>query len=154
MRFTTTLILALLLCAGCGERPPVAPVSGSITLGGKPLAGATITTQPIAADSRNPGPGSFGKTDADGRFELELVQPAIKGAIIGEHRVMISPASGDSPVTQRQKSADGEYDFSMDDPQGHRAAANNKWPQQLSDGSLRLQVPPEGKTDVRFDLTP
>jgi hypothetical protein len=154
MRIDTRFILVLLLCAGCGKGLPVAPVSGTVTLGGKPLAGATITTQPIAVDSRNPGPGSFGRTDAEGRFELELVQPAVKGAIIGGHRVMISPPSGDTASRQPQKSADGEYEFWSDDPQANRAAANSKWPKEFSDGSLHLTVPPEGNNDVRFDLTP
>src|SRR5687767_14997283 len=89
-----SLALSLLLIAGCGEKPSVAPVSGIVTLNGAPLVGASITTQPIAAaDSLNAGSGSFGTTDAEGRFELDLVKPAVKGAIIGEHRVMISPAA-------------------------------------------------------------
>ena len=55
---------------------------------------SALLTQPIATNSPNPGPGSFGRTDAEGRFELELVKPAIRGAIIGEHRVMIVTPSG------------------------------------------------------------
>src|SRR5687768_9836969 len=61
--------LSLILCAGCGDSLQVAPVSGTITFEGKPLAGATITTQPIATESQNPGSGSFGQTDDQGRFE-------------------------------------------------------------------------------------
>src|SRR5688500_34311 len=110
MRLAAFLMLGPLLFAGCGERLPVAPVSGMITFEGKPLAGASITTQPIAASSTNPGPGSFARTDDQGRFELELVKPARKGAIIGEHRVMISPAAGEKSRTQRQQSAEGDLD--------------------------------------------
>ena len=55
MRDATLPMLILLALAGCGERPSIAPAAGVITLDGKPLAGATITTQPIATTSRNPG---------------------------------------------------------------------------------------------------
>jgi hypothetical protein len=155
MQFRTFSALALLLCVGCGQGLPVAPVSGTITFQNKPLVGASITTQPIATDSRNPGLGSFGWTDDQGHFELELVKPAMKGAIIGEHRVMISPAAGDTTKNQPQRSADGEYQGGTDDPQGHRrVVADRSWPAQFTDGSLRLQVPPQGTSDVRFDLTP
>lgn len=153
MRFVLLPGVALLLFAGCGERLPVAPVSGSITLDGKPLTGASITTQPIGMGSSDPGPGSFGRTDAEGRFELELVMPAIPGAIIGEHRVMISPTTGDTAGHESQRSADGEYEYWSDAPQSRRAVNRRHWPTRLTDGSLRLEVPAEGTSDVRFDLT-
>lgn len=117
------LLWLLTALAGCGQRLPVAPASGVVLLDGAPLANASITTQPIAANSRNPGSGSFGRTDAEGRFELELVKPAMRGAIIGEHRVMIRPANGD------------------------------KWPTTFIDGSLRIQVPNEGTKELRLELT-
>lgn len=153
MRFAATMTsLALFWCAGCGKGLPVAPVSGTVTLDGQPLANATITTQPIGTDTRNPGPGSFGRTDAEGRFELEVVNPAIKGAIIGEHRVMISPAAG-TEGTQPQRTAEGVL-FWTDDPQNRSAAgaAESDWPSHFMDGSLKMSVPPEGINNLRFDL--
>jgi hypothetical protein len=133
---------------GCGADLPVAPVSGTVTLNGQPLAGASITTQPIAADAGNtPGSGSFATTDGEGRFQLELVKPPMPGAIVGEHRVMISPLGKPSGSTA---SADGS---STDDPLAHLQEANKPWPRQFSDGSLRLTVPPEGTADAKFDLT-
>ena len=136
------ITLGLLTSAGCGDKASVAPVSGIITLNGAPLVGASINTQPIATgDSLNAGPGSFGTTDEQGRFELELVTSAVKGAIIGEHRVMISPAPKNRTV-ERGK----------DDPRGHLAEAGQNWPAQFTNGSLRLTVPPEGNAEVRFDL--
>jgi hypothetical protein len=136
------LAIGLALIAGCGEKPSIAPVSGIVTLNGTPLAGASIITQPIAAgDSLNAGYGSFATADDEGRFELELVKPPMKGAIIGEHRVMISPAAKKRAV-ERGK----------DDPRAHLAMAGQNWPAQFTNGSLRLTVPPEGNADVRFDL--
>jgi len=151
MRFATTVAIALFCCSGCGQGLPVAPVSGTVTLEGKPLANATITTQPIGTDSRNPGPGSFGRTDAQGRFELELVNPAIKGAIIGEHRVMISPSADEA--AQPQRTAEGKL-YWTDDPRSRAAAqgAEADWPSHFMDGSLKMRVPPEGNDNLRFDL--
>ena len=129
MRLARFLMLGPLLFAGCGERLPVAPVSG------------------------NPGPGSFGRSDEQGRFELELVKPARKGAIIGEHRVMISPAADATSRTQRQQSAEGGLDVWIDDPRANRQAIGSDWPARYTDGSLSLQVPTEGTDKANFDLT-
>jgi len=136
-------LVACTMCGSCGSKFPVAPVSGTVTYQGTPLADATVTTQPIAIDSVNPGPGSFGKTDAQGHYELELVKPAKKGAIIGDHRVMISCPT-DSP-------ADSTPPPFGDDPNANRQVGR-RWPATFSDGSLRLNVPPQGRTDADFHL--
>jgi hypothetical protein len=120
---------ALVALAGCGEGLPVAPASGVVLLDGAPFANVTVISQPIATDSPNPGPGSFGRTDAEGRFDLELVKPAIRGAVIGEHRVMIMRL--------------GEA----------KTAVAGKWPTSFSDGSLRIQVPKEGTKELRVELS-
>jgi hypothetical protein len=150
---TASLLLAfgVLALVGCGTDLPLAPVSGTVTFEGQPLAGASITTQPIGVDSDSPGSGSFGQTDDQGRFELELVKPAVKGAIIGEHRVIITPKVNDGSAKGPQTSADGDESW-KDDPNSHRAMAGNKWPASFSDGSLRLVVPPDGAADVHLDL--
>lgn len=151
---TALLLLAFSVLAGvgCGADLPLAPVSGTVTFEGQPLAGAGITTQPIGVGSNNPGSGSFGQTDDQGRFELELVKPAVKGAIIGEHRVVITPGVNNQTANGPQTSADGDYETWKDDPNSHRAMAGNKWPASFTDGSLRLVVPPEGAADVHLDL--
>ena len=74
MRCVSMLLWMIVALAGCGQGLPVAPASGVVLLDGSPLANASITTQPIATNSRNPGPGSFGRTDAEGRFDLESGQ--------------------------------------------------------------------------------
>jgi hypothetical protein len=121
-------------------------------LEGKPLVGATVTTQPIGVGTQNPGPGSFGRTDAGGRFELELVKPAVKGAIIGPHRVMISPP-GAGQGGDAQKMADGPRESWADDPQSHRAGGGENWPTRFTDGSLTIEVPGGGTDALRIELT-
>ena len=144
------LLWMLVVLAGCGQGLPVAPASGVVLLDGTPLANASITTQPIATDSPNPGPGSFGRTDAEGRFDLELVKPAIRGAIIGEHRVMIRPDDAVPAASAPQQTESGIKVFS-DAPV--KTTAADKWPASFTDGSLRIQVPSEGTKEIRVELT-
>ena len=133
---------------GCNDGFDTAEVSGRITFQGEPLVGASVATQPIATGGRNPGPGSFGETDTEGRFRLELVKPAKLGAMIGEHRVLITPQS-DAP--DRDAYAEST-DAWIDDPRGNMRAEQSRWPKRFHDGSLRLTVPMDGRSDADFDL--
>jgi len=65
--------LLSLLCGGCGSNGKVAPVSGVVTLNGKPIADVAVTFQPLAAEGQNVvGLSAFGVTGPDGRFSLKL----------------------------------------------------------------------------------
>lgn len=77
-------VLALL--AGCGGGgPTLAPVTGTVTYQGKPIADAEVTFYPKA------GRVAIGKTNAEGRFELMTASPG-DGAGVGEYTVVISKA--------------------------------------------------------------
>jgi hypothetical protein len=88
-------------CGG-GESFELAAVSGTVTMDGKPLAGVTVSYQPIAQGGKDPGAGSFGKTNEQGEFTLELINTGKAGAAVGKHRVSLTtPApedGGDSDV--------------------------------------------------------
>lgn len=82
-------LAALTAIVGCNDRPyRLAPVSGTITLDGEPLAGVVINLQPMAGGGDAPGPGSTGKCDADGRYTVETLHGE-PGAVVGKHRVRI-----------------------------------------------------------------
>jgi hypothetical protein len=83
-------VLPLLIAVGCTGGPTFAPVSGKVIKDGKPMAGASLTFQPNS--SNNPGPGSYGRTDASGVFELKVVTTDAPGAVVGTHLVYITPA--------------------------------------------------------------
>jgi hypothetical protein len=100
--------LALPLLVGCGSGK-TAPVSGRVTLNGKPLVNASVTFAPVGEKgSQEPGPSSAGKTDADGRYTLELIGgQGGSGAVVGKHKVRIAlqgelPTSEDRPETLKQ----------------------------------------------------
>lgn len=74
--------------AGCGPEHgrDTAPVSGVITLDGKPLANAKVTFQP-----KGGGPSSAGFTNASGEYTLTGFK-GDPGAVVAEHRVLIYSA--------------------------------------------------------------
>src|SRR6267378_1545077 len=89
----TLLIIALLLFApaGCSGRPKniARRVTGKVTLGGQPLAGAIVVFTPVEG-----GSPSMGKTDENGSYKLIWARSgsgrSIEGAQIGENSVSIS----------------------------------------------------------------
>ena len=125
----------LLFSAGCSKQK-IAPVSGRILLNGKPLTNASVTFTPVGGkDNMEPGPSSAGKTDADGRYVLELIGQDGKGAMIGKHKVRIAllselPTSEDRP-----------------DPLGQLPLKYN------GQTTLEFEVPAGGSDAANFDLT-
>jgi hypothetical protein len=93
------LLLATSCClfglAGCSHRPAnypeTAPVSGTVTLDGKPLAAATICFSP------SEGRSSSAVTDQAGRYELHYAG-RVTGAMLGTHRVTISQVVPDEKM--------------------------------------------------------
>ena len=84
------ILMLCLLLAGCDSGPALAPVVGTVTLDGSPLAGAEVEFQPTAAG----GSPSVGVTDAEGHYELRFTMNE-KGALLGEHTVRIVMAEED-----------------------------------------------------------
>jgi hypothetical protein len=84
------LIVVGLALTGCGESgPKYVPVSGVVTLDGKPYGDAVVVFQPKATEGNmNPGRGSAGETDAQGRFVLKTDDGKL-GAVVGKHLVRV-----------------------------------------------------------------
>lgn len=80
--------LLVMSFAGCGKTgAELAPVTGRITLDGKPLEKADILFQPDGSK-----PPSAGRADADGRYELAYKR-GVMGGSVGSNtvRITISP---------------------------------------------------------------
>ncbi len=101
MRFLGFLGLCAL--AGCSSGgPTLTPVSGTITLGGEPLANAIVRFIP---EGETKGHGGNGKSGADGKYEIIANRENNrKGLIPGEYRVAVSllPA-GAKPIETGEK---------------------------------------------------
>ncbi len=82
-------ILGTLLtgCGGSGAKlPPLAPVSGRVTLDGSPVPRGTVTFVPDESKGTK-GPTAVGQIGPDGRFTLQTAQQP--GAVVGHHKVRI-----------------------------------------------------------------
>jgi len=138
------LALGCTLFGGCGKRSfKVDPVSGKVTLDGKPVPNLTVIFQPVAADSSaEPRPASFGSTSDQGDYVLTLPDPTgpKKGAVVGKHRVAF---------TRSPPSAGPSSDLGVRMP-----------PNPVLDPVLaryqrtpwELEVPPGGTKDMNFEL--
>jgi hypothetical protein len=108
-----------------------------VTLDGQPLAGARIGFEPRrAGDNPNAGPGSYAKTDAQGRYELTTLSGE-RGAVVTTHdvwvRTFVAPADRSGEIID---------------------AAAEKVPARYNDAStLTLEVPPDGADSADFQLT-
>jgi len=78
-----TVAPLLIGCGGAGDTPELGDVSGTVTLDGKPLAGALVTFQPEG------GRPSTGETDESGQYTLTY-SSASMGARVGKHSVRIT----------------------------------------------------------------
>lgn len=78
------LLAACLVCdVGCGRRPTLVPVSGRVTLNGKPLEFGSVMIQPTA------GPAARGTIRPDGGFTVGTFAPG-DGAIVGPATVRVA----------------------------------------------------------------
>lgn len=145
------LIVPALVVAGCGDGASPGrgvPVSGKVTMGGKPLAGANITFM-------NDTFAGFAHTDADGNYKL------VQGALPGMNKVAISKIEGGGQAVVEDTDAgmdSGQFEAAaMGAAAGAKAPAGPKElvPTEYSSSSqtkLTFDVPAGGAKDVNFDI--
>ena len=105
--FAAGIGVLLAAVAGCGGSN-IASVSGTVKLNGKPYKDAIVTFQPMGGkENPNPGRGSSGVTDAEGKFSLTYDGES-PGAVVGSHRVRIFTKMGaDMPEDMKAESIPG-----------------------------------------------
>ena len=83
------LLLITLVITGCGPRPiKTEKVTGTVTLDGKPLPGATVGFIPKSTSEGNSG---YAVTDDDGKFVLQTTLGAAgAGTTVGEYSVTVT----------------------------------------------------------------
>jgi hypothetical protein len=133
MRFQRNLawVLLPLLFLGCGKSgPKVVPVSGLVTLDKKPVANADIVFSPSGSGGdKSANLESSGRTDAQGRYSLRMIQDKREGTLAGTYKVRISLMErGTSLINRLPKSYN-------------------------QNTTLTFTVPAEGTTEANFDLT-
>jgi hypothetical protein len=120
LEFSAVCFLILAACiAGCGKSgPELAPVSGRVTVDGKPMENLDITFQP---DEMRPA--SYARTDASGHYELGYKR-GVQGALLGQHTVSIRSLDTNPPqiaakfnsqseLRREIKAGQNEFDFDV-----------------------------------------
>jgi len=149
--YRTYLALPALVCAalllaaapGCNGGATFAPVSGVVTLNGKPYDKAIVVFQPMmTSDNPNPGRGSSAYTDAAGHFTLKS-DGTQDGAVIGRHTVRIM--SRDNVVVKEttEPSPDDAPPPKLVDP------IPTEWNEH---SDKEFEVPPGGTDQANFDI--
>src|SRR5437763_17173791 len=87
LRWLSAVCIALVFAGGCGQDGKVAPVSGVVTLNGKPAPEVALTFQPVANGNNAPGPSAFAVTGTDGRYTAKLMGEEKNGATVGKNIV-------------------------------------------------------------------
>jgi hypothetical protein len=135
--FTGRVLLVLLL-VGCGRKQlELAPLSGVVTVQGKPLANVSVVFQPVAKPGRSgeAGFGSSAITDSNGRFQLRTLDNR-SGAVVGRHVVRLALQN---PQT-------------LDSDEWGAARIPSPLPPRAADGSLTFEVPAGGSDKAKFDF--
>ncbi|GAA4432352.1 hypothetical protein [Bremerella cremea] len=129
--------LAVALLTGCGQsQGEFVPVSGKVTVKGKPQANLIVSFLPVA-DGEEAVVASSGLTDDEGNFTLKTSgAEGTEGAMIGPHQVRI-----------RNRIVLGAEDAMVPEK-----SSSVRLPAKATDGSMTVEVPPEGLDDLQFDL--
>lgn len=139
-------VLLVSFAVGCGggrdsSLPDLVPVNGTVTLDGKPLAGAMVTFLPVGATR---GRSCYGVTGEDGRYEL-TESGTNKGSPVGEFSVLVNkwvmPDGSDMPKDSQVSAME--------------AGAQELLPSQYSlEGTSQLKATvPAGGGTIDFALT-
>lgn len=122
--FLVLLLVAAMIFAGSGcgrsDLPPLGRVRGTVTLDGKPLAGAVLHFQP------EKGRPALANTDGQGNYEVSYVD-GVKGTTLGTNKVRVlwpEGEKGSAPIPEKYgskstltvdvKAGNNTFDVKMD----------------------------------------
>jgi len=104
--FLLVLVLGGLtgLIAGCDSGPTLGPVTGRVTVNGKPLTAGWVNFKPDKAKGNKFGGEAIGEINAQGEYTLETLGK--KGAPLGKYKVTVSATTATTPdnTTAKPKS--------------------------------------------------
>jgi hypothetical protein len=147
-RFGSLLSLMLVcmstIAVGCGSSVEVAEVSGVVTMDGKPMDMIHVEFW-----SSN-GPRSYGRTDAEGKFELMLYDESQrKGAVPGAHKVSVR----DTWPTKDDYIGEGGEWVDMSD--GKRSRIDTKYMDAIASPiNLKVESGKKNLFEIKVDAAP
>jgi hypothetical protein len=142
MKFYSFLAVLSLLCGfvvcggGAKDAPKLGAASGVARFNGKPIPDATVAFYP------EKGPVAFGKTDANGAFQIKTNGQL--GAVIGKNKVTVIAQTQSGPIP----AATGD---------AMKYAVKPTFSKKYLDPAttdLLIDIPAAGNTALVLDLTP
>ncbi len=124
--FPLLAVSLLVMLVGCSKDAASANVSGRVTFNGQPLVKAVLLFSPVDGSR-----ASTGVTNENGEYTLRFT-PSNEGAVVGEHKVIISTTS---------ELADGTI-------------TKEKLPAKYNRETGLKETLKSGKQEINFDLTP
>ncbi len=124
---------------GCSKKAADVPVTGHVTVNGKPAAGATVVFHPVSATKDSSTALPVGRVDEKGDFQVSIPKSE-DGTVASEYRVTLTWFVS----TATKQTAEGE---SM--------PLRNQLPEKYSRTEttpLTTTVKPEGTEPVSFDI--
>jgi len=154
MRNSLLVAVMAIVAAGCGSQArkgadPVYPVSGVITYGGKPVAGADVTF--FCAEKNR---SAFGKTNDKGEYKLTTFT-ANDGAVAGQHVVTVmkletSAESAPAAATESKAYVPPALGESTE-PKPPKSELPEQYANQATSG-LTATIKSDGPNQVNLDL--
>lgn len=139
--FVAMLAAFGLALPGCGPKyPETFPVSGTVTLDGKPVAGAAVVFTP------EEGHQATGTTDDSGRFELSTFQLG-DGALPGPHRVTVAKTTTDPDEEEKVV-------FIIPQKYGNLQTSELTCDVQAEMGPVEYDLQPEPTAEPNPEVTP
>jgi hypothetical protein len=149
------LAAAVATCLGCGrsgDRPETAPVDGTVTYRGQPVAGATVSFLAEGAPR-----AAIGRTDERGRYRLTTFDHE-DGAVLGPHVVTVYKSQGSENIAGPDPTLDRDAYLAAMDRAAQQAIAaeqaGSALPAKYADpktSDLRAEVH-EGENDIPLEL--
>lgn len=135
---------------GCGSGYSSVPVSGTVTVDGKPEGGIKLYFTPVAIeDEINPGPYSTAITDENGSFVLET-RNGDPGAVVGKHRAVLSyadPSSAGKTLTTPDAEKVRKEALKM-----RKARGLNRREEEATPVIIEVEVPSDGTDTLKFEV--
>lgn len=146
------LILPAVLAAGCSGEPTRGPVTGVVTLDGKPLPNVMVMFVPDPGHG-TPGQRSVALTDAAGRYAV-FTDKDQEGASVGIHRVSLcDPLSYPTPQLLVPAALTGKKDAPTSPPAPSPAPPPSRVPAKYTDTSKTpLQPVTIGRDAQTYDI--
>lgn len=141
--FLSYLVCLCCLVAGCSSEPPIYPLSGKVTLGGKPYERLLVYFRPIDAEVT---PFNLGVGETDGSGLLKLNSTAGNGLAAGRYRVSFSciSSSGGNVGLATEKNDDDR-----------RAVTKERVPAPYNDGEnspVEFEIESVENNSFEFDI--